>query len=85
MVWAHHVRAVLPCRADPSHANARCRDRFDEGLYREYNVIERFVGHLKAPRAIGTSCDKLVVNCKAMMQVARRGSCLRHLHSSGRT
>ncbi len=81
---AHHVRAVLPCRADQPLANARCRARFDKELYRQRNIIESSVGHLKEPRAIGTRYDTLAVNYVAMVQVALIHSCLRHLHPSDR-
>ncbi|MCY0996732.1 transposase [Myxococcus sp. MISCRS1] len=81
---AHHMRAVLPSRADPPRFNARCRARFDLALYRQSNVIERAVGHLKDKRAVGTRYDKLAVNDLSMVQVARIRSYLRHLHPSDR-
>ncbi|MFY1830313.1 IS5 family transposase [Myxococcus fulvus] len=81
---AHHVRAVLPSRSDQPRVNARCRAQFDPSLYRQRNVIERAVGHLKDKRAIGTRYDKLAVNYLAMVQVALICSYLRHLHPSDR-
>jgi hypothetical protein len=82
--WAHHIRAVLPCRADQPHTNARCRARFDKALYRQRNFIERAIRHLQGNRAIGTRYDKLAVNYLSLVQVARVHSYQRHLHPSDR-
>ncbi|WAS89511.1 MULTISPECIES: IS5 family transposase [unclassified Corallococcus] len=82
--WArkHHVRAMLPRRADQTRFNARCRTHFDPALYRQRNVIERAIGHLKDKRAIGARYDKLALNYLALVQVALIFSYLRHLHPS---
>ena len=43
---------------------------YDPALYRERNVVERVIGHLKEHRRVGTRSEKLAVNYRAMVQVA---------------
>jgi transposase len=81
---AHHVRAVLPSRADQPRVRARTRARFDRNLYRRRNIIERTIGHMKDKRAVGTRYDKLALNYQAMVQAALIYSYLRRLHPSDR-
>lgn len=82
--WArrHHVRAVLPRRADQPRYNARCRSHFDRQLYRERCRVEHAVGHLKECRAVATRYDKLAVNYEATVQVALIFSYLHRLYPS---
>jgi transposase len=63
----HRVVAVLPQRADQVHVNARARSRFDRARYRQRNVIERTVGHLKEWRRIATRAEKLATCYLAMV------------------
>ena len=59
------IRAVIP----PTRSRRR-PVRYDRALYRERNVVERLIGHLKEHRRVGTRSEKLAVNYRAMVQVA---------------
>jgi transposase len=65
----HRVRAVLPRRQDQPHVNARARGHFDPARYRQRNVIERTVGHLKECRRIATRAEKLATHYLAMVSL----------------
>ena len=54
----------------PPKKNRKRRLRCDRALYRERNVVERSLGHLKEARRIGTRYEKLAVSYRAMVQVA---------------
>ncbi len=54
---------------------------FDRALYRERNVVERAIGHLKEHRRIGSRSEKLAVNYRAMVHVAFIERYLRLLES----
>jgi transposase len=66
---AHRVRAVLPRRADQPHITRRLRGHFDAERYRQRNVIERTVGHLKEQRRIATRAEKLARHYLAMVTI----------------
>lgn len=59
------IGAVIP----PKRTRRR-RLRYDRTLYRERNVIERSLGHLKEHRRIGTRYEKLAESYRALVQVA---------------
>jgi transposase len=61
----HGIGAVIP----PTKHRKR-RLRCDRAWYRERNVIERSLGHMKEHRRIGTRYEKLAVSYRAMVQVA---------------
>jgi transposase len=63
----HRVQAVLPRRQDQPHVNARARGHFDPVRYRQRNVIERTVGHLKEHRRIASRAEKLATHYLAMV------------------
>ena len=54
----------------PSKRNRKCPRRYDRALYRERNVVERTLGHLKEHRRIGTRHEKLAGSYRAMVQLA---------------
>ena len=65
----HGIGAVIP----PKRNRKRRRGRplsHDRALYRERNVVERLIGHLKEHRRVGTRQEKLAVSYRAMVQVA---------------
>lgn len=59
------IGAVIPAKR-----NRRRPARHDRALYRERNVVERCIGHLKEHRRIGTRHEKLAASYAAMVQVA---------------
>ena len=54
---------------------------FDRALYRERDVVERAIGHLKEHRRVGSRSEKLAVSYRAMVQVAFIERYLRVLES----
>jgi transposase len=63
------IKAVIP----PTRSRKPKRGRplgYDRALYRERNVVERLIGHLKEHRRVGTRSEKLAVHYRAMVQVA---------------
>lgn len=63
------IGAVIP----PKRNRKRRRGRpltYDRGLYRERNVIERLIGHLKEHRRVGTRYEKLAGSYEAMVKLA---------------
>lgn len=54
----------------PSKKNRTRPRRHDGALYRERNVVERALGHLKEHRRIGTRHEKLAESYRAMVQLA---------------
>jgi transposase len=54
----------------PPKKNRKRRLRYDRALYRERNVVERSVGHLKEHRRIGTRHEKLAESYRTMVQLA---------------
>ncbi|GAB5534817.1 MAG: hypothetical protein Rubg2KO_10660 [Rubricoccaceae bacterium] len=71
---ADRIRAWLRRRGIgaviPPKKNRTRRLRYDRALYRERNVVERSLGHLKEHRRIGTRHEKLAQSYRAMVQLA---------------
>ncbi len=77
------IGAVIP----PKKNRKRRRGRplgYDRALYRERNVVERLIGHVKEHRRIGTRHEKLAVSYRAMVQLAFVERYLRILESPDR-
>lgn len=77
------IGTVIP----PKKNRKRKRGRplsYDRTLYRERNVVERVIGHLKEHRRIGTRHEKLAVSYRAMVQLAFTERYLRILESPDR-
>lgn len=85
--WArqHRVRCNIPWREDQRLLRARSRSRFERALYRQRNVVERCVGHLKQARRVATRHEKLALNYLAVVQVAVIARHLRRLAPSDTT
>ena len=80
---ARGVGAVIP----PTRSRKRRQGRplsYDRALYRERNVVERVIGHLKEHRRIGTRHEKLAGSYRAMVHVALIERYLRLLDPSDR-
>ena len=54
----------------PSKRSRKRRYPLDRGAYRERNVVERALGHLKEHRLIATRHEKLATSYRAMVQLA---------------
>jgi transposase len=54
----------------PRKSNERKRERFNRGLYRERNQVERLINRLKQNRRIATRYEKYAVNYLAMLTIA---------------
>ncbi len=79
---AHRVRCNIPWREDQRRLRARSRSRFERRLYRQRNVVERCIGHLKDYRRVATRHEKLALNYLAVAQVAVIARHLRRLAPS---
>lgn len=79
-VWLRrrHIQVVIPTRKDEDKLGRRDA-AFNKAAYRQRNVIERCIGHLKECRRICTRYEKLAVNFKAMVTLAMIALYLRHL------
>lgn len=73
------IGAVIP----PKRNRAR-RFRYDRAVYRERNVVERALGHLKEHRRIATRHEKLARSFLAMLKLAFVVRYLRLLESRDR-
>lgn len=62
------IRAVIPRRSDQRPLDGR--HRFDSGLYRQRNRVERLVGRLKQFRRIATRFEKRAAHFLAMLTLA---------------
>ncbi len=51
----------------PKRSNQRRRGRFNRGLYRERNRVERLINRLKQYRRVATRYEKYAVNYLAML------------------
>ena len=60
-----HTTPVIPKRK-----NAKRKPRFNRGLYRERNRIERLINRLKQSRRIATRYEKRAENYLAMLTIA---------------
>ena len=54
----------------PSKRSRKRRYPLDRAAYRERNVVERTLGHLKEHRRIATRHEKLATSYRAMVQLA---------------
>ena len=61
----------------PSKSNRIKEIRWNKGLYRERNQIERMIGHLKINRAVATRYDKLASSFLDALHIAAIRKCLR--------
>ncbi len=53
----------------PKPSNQKRRGRFNRGLYRERNRVERLINRLKQYRRIATRYEKYAVNYLAMLMI----------------
>jgi transposase len=53
----------------PKRSNQKQRGRFNRGLYRERNRVERLINRLKQYRRIATRYEKYAVNYLAMLMI----------------
>jgi transposase len=53
----------------PKRGNEKRRGRFNRGLYRECNRVERLINRLKQYRRIATRYEKYAVNYLAMLMI----------------
>ena len=53
----------------PKRSNEKQRGRFNRGLYRERNQVERLINRLKQYRRIATRYEKYAVNYLAMLMI----------------
>lgn len=60
-----HTTPVIPKRK-----NAKRKPRFNRGLYRERNRIERLINRLKQARRVATRYEKRAENYHAMLTMA---------------
>ncbi|EKQ69199.1 transposase [Leptolyngbyaceae cyanobacterium JSC-12] len=60
-----HTTPVIPKRK-----NAKRKPRFNRGLYRERNRIERLINRLKQARRVATRYEKRAENYLAMLTIA---------------
>lgn len=60
-----HTTPVIPKRK-----NAKHKPRFNRGLYRERNRIERLINRLKQARRVATRYEKRAENYHAMLTIA---------------
>ena len=66
------IRPVIPPRS-----NRKAAIRWNKRIYRERNLIERMIGHLKISRAIATRYDKLARSFPDSLHIAALRRCLR--------
>ena len=80
--WRRRRRIEATIKADGSRKPKRGRPfAFHRVLYRERNVVERTIGHIKEHRRVGSRSEKLAVSYRAMVQVAFIERYLRLLES----
>ena len=61
----HGVRITIPRRS-----NEHRRGPFDKAIYRDRNLVERFIGRLKQYRRLATRYEKRGANYRAMWLIA---------------
>jgi transposase len=66
----------------PPKSNRRWKPNFSTWLYRQRNLVERFLSKLKNFRRIATRYDKLAENFLAMVQLASMRLWLRAYEST---
>jgi IS5 family transposase len=69
---ADGIRPTIPPRS-----NRKAAIRWNKRIYRERNLIERMIGHLKVNRAIATRYDKLARSFLDALHLAAIRKCLR--------
>lgn len=79
------IGAVIPQREDQRRRHRGRPLKFDKGLYRRRNVVERCVSWLKECRAVATRFEKLAQHYLGMVKLAMIQRYLRLLDSSYRT
>ena len=67
------VRACIPPKS-----NRKAKIRWNKRIYRERNLIERMIGHLKINRAVATRYDKLARSFLDVLHLATIRKCLRY-------
>ena len=74
------IKALIPEKKLPEGRKRRQKGphhRFNEQTYKERNVIERLINHLKECRRFATRSEKLAANCLALVELAFARSLLR--------
>lgn len=70
----HEIRQLLRQQGTtpiiPKRSNQKRRGRFNRGLYRERNRVERLINRLKQYRRIATRYEKYAVNYLAMLMIS---------------
>lgn len=67
------IKAMIPEKALPKGHKRRKKGphyRFEKQTYKERNVIERLINHLKEMRRLATRFEKLAANFLAMVKLA---------------
>lgn len=64
-----HLRKLGTAPIIPPRSNQKRRARFNWGLYRERNTVERLINRLKQYRRIATRYEKYAVNYLAMLMI----------------
>ena len=64
-IEARGAEAVIPPRSNLKEQRA-----YDEGLYKERNLVERFINRIKQNRRVATRYEKTARNFLAFVQVA---------------
>ena len=67
------IQALIPEKALPKDHKRRKKGphyRFDEQTYKERNVVERLINHLKEMRRLATRFEKLAAHFLAMVKLA---------------
>lgn len=83
--WLSRRGIKATIRPNPGRKRKRGRPLgFDRAWYRERNVVERLIGHLKEHRRVGTRFEKLAESYLAMVKWAFVERYLRLLPSSDR-
>lgn len=79
-LYQRGIKANIPRKSNEEDG----RSRFDSGLYRDRNIVERVFGWLKEKRRIGTRFDKLKSSFEAMICLALCEISFRRIDSSDR-
>lgn len=70
---SNNIRQKLRCSGTtpiiPKRSNEKPQERFNRGLYRERNRVERLINRLKQYRRIATRYEKYAVNYLAMLMI----------------
>lgn len=70
---SNNIRQELRCSGTtpiiPRRSNEKQQGRFNRGLYRERNQVERLINRLKQYRRVATRYEKYAVNYLAMLMI----------------